>query len=329
MVNSMKIYKVLVYTAIFVIISFSVIYSYIFSNYPTNNASTFTKKRILLIASVYQNPYWQRIKNGAEDAANNRGCYIEYAGPQTLNMSEGLKIIDMGIATSVDGIITSVQEEKQYLPAIKKATDIGIPVITVDTDANLSERIAYVGTNNIEAGTSAAEELADISLTNAKIGIIMAGETNTSQVERVKGFKDYISNYPDMKVVAVESSNSDVIQAELAANKMMASHPEMDTLYCTSSVDGIGAARAVVDRNKVGKVNIVCFDDLPETLQFIKDGVIQASVVQKPYQMGYDSVSLMMDKLEGLKVNEVNLMGILIVRKDNVYNYNIEKGEMN
>ena len=97
----------------------------------------------MLLSYVYQNPYWQIIKKGAEDAAKNRGCIIEYDGPQTSSITESLRIFDMGIATSVDGIITYVQEEKHLIPDIKKAMKAGIPVITVDTDAKLSKRIAY------------------------------------------------------------------------------------------------------------------------------------------------------------------------------------------
>lgn len=325
----MRTYRILVYTAIFVIVIFSSIYSYLFGSNSSSISNIATQKRILLISSVYQNPYWQIIKRGADDAAHNRGCFIEYNGPQTLDTNASLKIFDMGIATSVDGIITSAQEEKQYIPMIKKAMNKGIPVVTIDTDAKKSSRIAYVGTNNIEAGNYAGQQLLEITFSKAKIGIVMAGMNTTSQVERVEGFKNYISDYPGMKIIAAESSNSDVIEAELVAKKMMNEHPEIDCLYCTSSVDGIGAARAVIDSNRKGKIKIVCFDDLPETLEFIKEGIIQASVVQKPYEMGFDSVNILVDKLEGKNISGEFPMGSIVVTKDNVYNYNLEKGEMN
>lgn len=325
----MKIYKTLIYTAIFVIVVFSVIFSFMFQNNNPIVTSVLSKKRILLLAQVYQNPYWQIIKKGAQDAANNRGCVIEYDGPQTPNINESLKIFDMGIAANMDGIITYVQEDKKYIPLINKAVNNGTPVITIDADAKQSSRMAFVGTNNIEAGNTAGQQLMEITLTKAKIGIIMAGKTTTSQVERVKGFKDYISGHSGISIVATASSNSDIIESELVARKMIEEHPEMDSLFCTNSVDGIGAARAVLDSNKKGKIIIVCFDDLPETLNYIKQDVIQASIVQKPYQMGYDSVNLMMDKLDGKKVNGEFFLGIIAVTKQNVYNYNIEKGVIN
>jgi ribose transport system substrate-binding protein len=325
----MKIYKILINAAIFVIVIFTVVYFYLISSGPTRASNTFVSKRILLIAQVYQNPYWQIIKKGAEDAAKNRGCAIEYDGPQTPSISEGLNILSMGIATSIDGVITYVQEEKKYIPVINKASGNGISVITIDADAKDSDRIAYVGTNNIKAGYSAGKQLADITGTKSNIGIIMAGETTTSEIERIKGFKDYISKNKGMRIISAGASNSDIVQAEIVAKKMIEKYPKINALYCTGSVDGIGAARAVINTSNKGKIKIVCFDNLPETLKFIKDDTIQASIVQKPYQMGYDSVNLMMDNLEGKKIGKEYLMGIIVVTKSNLYNYNAEKGEIN
>lgn len=325
----MKVYRILICSAIFVVASFLLTYSFMFKDTVNSTSYTFNKKRILLISNVYQNPYWQIIKKGAEDAANNRGCVLEYNGPQTMNIAQSLRIFDMGIATSVDGIITSVQDEKQYMPLIKKASAIGIPVITIDTDARNSKRIAYVGTNNIEAGYRAGQALARIAHMKANVGIITSGKTAMTQIERVNSFKDYISSYPGMEVVAIDSSNSDIVEAELVAKRMMDKHPEIDALYCTGSVDGIGAARAVVDSNRKGRIKIICFDDLPEIIDYIKQDIIHASVVQKPYQMGFDSVNLMIDKLEGQDVSGEFLMDTIVVSKDNINNYNIEKGEMN
>lgn len=300
-----------------------------FSGNPKSTGVSFEKKSILVLADVYQNPYWQIIKKGAEDAAINRGCVIEYNGPQTQNLADSLKIFDMGIASSVDGIITYIEQENSYNDIIKKATDRAIPVITLDADAKNSTRNAYVGTNNIEAGKEAGIQLTDITAGKSNIGIIMAGKTITSQVDRVKGFSDYIARDRGMNIVATESSDSDVIEAELVTKRILIEHPNINAIYCTSSVDGIGAARAVIEKNLVGKIAIVCFDDLPETLDYIKHGVITASIVQKPYEMGYDSVNLVMDMLEGKKSEGKYLMGILVVDKDNVNNYNTEKGEIN
>jgi ribose transport system substrate-binding protein len=325
----MKIYKILINTAMVVIVSFVLSYFYLVSSGSERSSNAVINKRILLISQVYQNPYWQIVKKGAEDAAKNRGCALEYDGPQTPSITESLNILNMGIATSIDGIITYVQEEKKYIPLINKASRNGISVITIDADAKDSDRIVYVGTDNIKAGYAAGKQLADITKAKSNIGIIMAGQTTASDIERVKGFKDYIKNNKGMKIISIGPSNSDIIQAEIVAKRMIQKYPKLNALYCTGSVDGIGAARAVLNTKNKGKIKIVCFNELPETIKFIDEDVIQASIVQKPYQMGYYSVNLMMDNLEGKKVTPNYLTGIVVVTKSNLYTYNKEKGEIN
>ena len=325
----MKIYRILIFTAIIILITFSGIFFFLLNNDNNKLVQIPNKRRILLLSHVYQNPYWQIVRKGAQDAAKNRGCIIEYDGPQTSSISESLRIFDMGIAARVDGIITYVQENNSYIPFIDKAVKNGIPVITVETDAKLSMRMDFVGTNNIEAGYSAGREMSEITYGKANIGIIMAGKTIKSQMERVTGFRNYIKADSNLKIIDIVSSNSDIIEAELVARKMIDNNPKLTAIYCTSSEEGIGAARAVIASEKKGQIAIVCFDDLPETLQHIKDGVIKVSIVQKPYQMGYDSVNLMMDKFEGKMQKGEFLMGIIVVTKENVNNYNMDKGVIN
>ncbi|MDP4088390.1 MAG: sugar-binding protein [Bacillota bacterium] len=278
--------------------------------------------RIALIAHVADNPYWDVVRKGAEQAARERGCTLEYYGSKTANVDEDLNLINMNIAARVNGIITYVQEEDKYAPAIDKGIGMGIPVITVDTDAKSSKRLAYVGTDNVEAGRQAGQVLWQKAGGYAKVGVIMAGFTTTNQMERVNGFKSYLTAKSGVGIVAEESSNSNELNAKLAAEKIISDHPEVNFLYCTSAEDGIGAAKAVVENGLQNKISIICFDDLPETLEYIRSGVIYASIVQRPYDMGYESVNMIMDKLSGKSLKEINITKTIAVTKSNVDSYN-------
>ena len=289
----------------------------------TEDKSTLNRNqpRIALIAHVKNNPYWMVVKKGAEAAAKERGCILEYYGSSTANVYEDLNLIDMNIAAKVDGLITYVQEEEKYTPSINKAIDKGIPVITVETDAKSSKRISYVGTDNAAAGRMAGEVLWQKTNGEANIGIIMAGLTTTNQVERVDGFKKFLATKSRLNIIATESSNSYELNAKLAAKKIISEYPEVNFLYCTSAVDGIGAAKAIVEEGLQGKVSIICFDDLPDTLTFIKNGTIYASIVQRPYDMGYESVNMIMDKIQGKAVKDYNITKTIVVTRDNVASY--------
>ncbi|KAJ49171.1 ribose transport system substrate-binding protein [Clostridium tetanomorphum] len=287
------------------------------------------KPKIVLLAHVYQNPYWSYVRKGAEYAAKERGAVIEYNGPQAASVKSGIKLIDMAIASNVSGIITYVQDEKEYTPYINKAISKEIPVITVDSDAKGSNRLAYIGTDNIRAGEKAAEELIDNIGQNGKVAIIMGGKEVKNQIERVKGFIDYLKQHSDIEVTTIESSGSYTLEAELATKKILKSNKTPNALFCSSALDGVGAAKAITDLNMAGKITVICFDDLPETVENIKKGIVHATIVQRPYEMGCRSVNMIMDKLQGKKLQKDYLTNVSVLNKSNIYNYSRYEGEQN
>ncbi|MBK1811829.1 sugar-binding protein [Clostridium sp. YIM B02505] len=285
------------------------------------------KPEIVLICHVKSNPYWQYIKAGAEKAAKERNAVVKVEGPDYANVDEGLKLINMAYAAKVSGIITYVQEESKYNSVINNVVDNGIPLITIDSDAEQSKRLAYVGTDNIGAGTEGAKEMIRQIGTEGNIGIVIGGKDVTNQKERVQGFKDYISNNSKIAIVSVESSDSYLLEAELAAKKILTKNYNIKALFCTSALDGVGAAKAVSSLGLVGKVKIVAFDDLPDTLQLIESGVISSTIVQKPYLMGYNAVNMIMDISQGKKVDKINLTGVQVVDRNNINEYKKKQGE--
>jgi ribose transport system substrate-binding protein len=285
------------------------------------------KPKLVLISHVYSNPYWQYIKAGAERAARERNAIVEFQGPDSASVDEGIKLINMAYAAKASGIIAYVQDEERYKPVINKVIDGDIPLVTVDSDAEKSKRLAYVGTDNIEAGRAGAKELIAQVGTEGKVAIIMGGKNVKNQIERVEGFKDYLSKNSKLTIEAIESSDSYLLEAELAAKKAMIDNWDIKAIFCTSALDGVGAAKAVSKLNMAGKVKIVCFDDLPETLEDIKKGVITSTIVQKPNLMGYKAVNIIMDIIEGKQTKGIFLTDVLVVRKDNVERYEIEQGE--
>lgn len=279
------------------------------------------KPKIVLISHVYSNPYWKQIRAGAEKAARERGVIIDFQGPDTASVEESIRFIKMAYAAKVSGIITYVQDETQYNDVINKVIEGGIPLVTVDSDAEKSKRLAYVGTDNVEAGRVGGREMIRQIGTEGKVAIIMGGKTVKNQRERVKGFRNYLEENSNIVIAAIESSDSYLLEAELAAKKILNEHPDVKALFCTSALDGLGAAKAVKSLGLVGKVKIICFDDLPETLDNIEKGVITSTVVQQPYVMGYKAVHIIMDNIEGKTTKGLFITDVLVVDKENLKEY--------
>lgn len=322
----MKLYKIMV-CIIALVIGVSIFtFSYMKFNTEVKVKNNDEKEpRIVLLSHIYDNPYWQIIKEGAEKAAKERGCHLEYNGPQAANIDENLRLFDMAVNAKADGILTYVQDEDPYTPHINNAIYSGIPVITIDSDAEKSMRYSYIGTDNVYAGRVAASVLLEGVKGDARIGIIIGGKV-TNQLQRVEGFKSYIENFTKAKIVDIESSDSYVVEAKIAAERMVRENPNINCLFCASALDGIGASDAVSDLKR-NDIVIVCFDNLPETLELIKRGEIYASIVQDPYDMGYKGVNLMMDCIEKKSIpKDKYLTEIKVIKKGNIEEYIKQKG---
>jgi len=281
------------------------------------------RPKIVLISHVKTNPYWINIKEGAERAAKERGAVIEFLGPTTASTEEGLKLFDMATSAKVSGIITYVQEEGKYKSQINSAMEKGVPVVTIDSDEEDSKRIAYVGTDNILAGQSAGAEMIKQIGTEGKVAIVMGGKDVKNQKERVEGFRNYITSNSNLKIIDTDSSDAMLLESEIITRKILNRNDNnINALFCTSALDGIGAAKAIKDLNDKGKVKIICFDDLEETLNNIKNGVVAATIVQKSNDMGYKAVNVIMDKIEKKSNNgQKFLTDVMVVNQSNINTY--------
>ncbi|WP_160689195.1 substrate-binding domain-containing protein [Clostridium sp. C2-6-12] len=281
------------------------------------------KPKIVLISHIKTNPYWINIKEGAERAAKERGAVIEFLGPTTASTEEGLKLFEMATSAKVSGIITYVQEEGKYKNKINSAMEKGIPVVTIDSDEEDSNRIAYVGTDNILAGQAAGAEMIKQVGTEGKVAIVIGGKEVKNQKERVEGFKNYITSNSNLKIVDVDSSDAMLLEAEIITRKILNRNDNnINALFCTSALDGIGAAKAVKDLNDKGKVKIICFDDLEETIKNINNDLVTATIVQKSDEMGYKAVNIIMDKIQNkTKEQQKILTDVKVVNKENINTY--------
>lgn len=280
------------------------------------------KPKIVLISHINTNPYWLSIKAGAERAAKERGAVVEFLGPMTANTEDGLKLFEMATSAKVNGIITYVQEEGKYKQKINSAIEKGIPVVTIDSDEEDSNRLAYVGTDNILAGQVAGKEMLKQIGKEGNVAIVMGGKNVKNQKERVDSFTEYINLNSNLKIVDTDSSDAMLLESEIITRKILNRNEKIDALFCTSALDGIGAAKAVKDLNYKDRVKIICFDDLEDTLNNIRNESVSATIVQRSDEMGYRAVNIIMDKIQGKSVkNFKSLTDVDVVDKSNINAY--------
>lgn len=254
-------------------------------------------RRIVLIPQELDNPYWRSIEQGAREAARKYGMELSYAGPFRIDPAEQSRLLEKAIAAKADAILLQGIGDPQYRELIDKASGRGIPVIAVDTDEPGSRRLAYVGTDNTEAGKRMGELVTQASGGAGTIGVLIGSEAANQRL-RLEGFRSVVGRYPKLAIAEVRSSNISRLQAAEQAAAMLHGHPQIGYLVGFSALDGPGMLEAA-GRVRPEGLRIFAFDDLPETTEGVRQCRIASSIVQQPRQMGYDAVALLHGYFQG------------------------------
>jgi ribose transport system substrate-binding protein len=245
------------------------------------------KEVYYLVATNVSLPYWETAIAGFKAAATQYGVTVKVAGPDTYDPQGELAEFQKAVAAKPAGILVSVSDAAVMQPGIDAAINAGIPVITMDSDAANSRRLYFIGTNNLEAGRLGGRRI--IGKLGGKGNVViftLAGQPNTE--ERLKGFKDAFAMQPGINIVEVIDIKGNASVAFDRAQVLLAQTgaKKIDAFVCLDSASGKLVADAIKRTGDTSR-ELVAWDVNPDTLQGIKDGIIDATVVQKPYTMGY------------------------------------------
>jgi ribose transport system substrate-binding protein len=245
------------------------------------------KEVYYLVATNVSLPYWETAIAGFKAAAAQDNVTAKIAGPDTYDPQGELAEFQKVVAAKPAGILVSVSDAAVMQPGIDAAVSAGIPVITIDSDAAASHRLYFIGTNNLEAGRLGGRRI--IAKLGGKGNVVfftLAGQPNTE--ERLKGFKDAFAMQSGINITEVIDIKGDASVAFDRTQALLAQtgSKKIDAFVCLDSASGKLAADAIKRTGDTSR-ELVAWDVNPDTLQSIKDGVIDAAVVQKPFTMGY------------------------------------------
>jgi ribose transport system substrate-binding protein len=255
------------------------------------SAQAKTNETYVMVSNVAAHPYWIDAKKGGEDAAAELGVKWVYTGPADFNTPAQVTTLEQIIQTRPAGIIVAALQPDAITAAINKAIAAGIPVVTVDTDAPKSNRMTYLGTDNYSAGVTMGKRMAEITNGKGKIGLAsVPGQFNLE--ERIRGIRDAIKDYPDMRLVTVVDDKNDDSATATATVAMLQANPDITVVGAINAV-GAGVASALRQTGKVGKVKAVLFDITDPIIAALEDGSVDSTLVQRTYMMSYLGVKLL------------------------------------
>lgn len=246
-----------------------------------------TKEVYYLVTANSALPYWQTAAAGFNRAATRFGVTAKVVGPDNYNPQAELTALQKAAAAKPAGILVSVSDAALLKPGIDAAIESGVPVITVDSDAASSRRLYFIGTNNLEAGRLSGRRVASKVVGKGNVVIFtLTGQPNTE--ERMNGFTEALANRQDLHIVDVIDVKGDLHLAFDRTQELLTltGDKKIDAFVCLESAAGKMVADAIKRAQATDRV-LVAFDVNQDTLDGIKAGVIEATIAQKPFTMGY------------------------------------------
>ncbi|SJZ36489.1 ribose transport system substrate-binding protein [Enhydrobacter aerosaccus] len=284
-------------------------------------ASQGADKKTLAFVVNGSSDFWKAAEAGVKKAQSELPNYnLVFKYPEQSSAAIQTRMMDDLVASGVAGIMVSAVDPKTMGDALNRVGS-QVALFTTDSDAPNSKRIAYIGSSNTDAGKQAGQLLLKALPNGGKcMGFVgLPGADNAR--ERIDGVKETIKG-SKIELIDVRADDIDQTRAKRNVEDMLTAHPEVNCMIGFYSYNTPSIYSVLKDAGKLGQITIVGFDEDPITLGGVKEGTIVGTVVQQPYEWGYQGMKDMAKYLEGDKsfipANHLIIVPTKIIDKTNV-----------
>jgi ribose transport system substrate-binding protein len=256
------------------------------SSEPATTGGDTSNQEYIYVSAMGNLEFFNAHKYGWKWAGEALGVKASYVGPAEYDMNAMVAAFDQAIAKKPAGICVFAVEPV-LSPSIDKATEAGIPVVTILGDLPESKRLAFVGSFQYDLGYTGGKAIAEALGGQGKVAILSIPGVGMFD-DREQGFRAAFEEYPGIEVVQVGDTKADTVTAVNVAKDIMQRHPDLAAFVGTDSTGGIGAGTAVKEAGKVGQVKVVAMDRNSDVLQLIKEGVLTGTVAQDDASMAFN-----------------------------------------
>lgn len=244
--------------------------------------------------------FFMAVHAGVRQAGSEFNFDIDWNGPnEETDHARQIQVVDAMVARRVTGLAISATDENTVAQAVQRAIDGGIPVSVFDSGVNAKGFLTFVATDNLAAGVTAADRLAQLVGERGKVGMVMHKPGGTSTMLREHGFQEAMAKHANVTIAARQYGMADRAKARAAAENMLSAHPDMAGIFASSEASSLGAMQAIESRGLRGKVKLITFDTSDSHVAALKAGTIDLMLVQDSHRMGYEAVKALALKLRG------------------------------
>lgn len=265
--------------------------------------------------------FWNIAEKGLRKAEKEFAVKVDMFRPLKGEVADQQRFLEDIMVQSFDGVAISPVNPDALTAMFDRVAE-KMPLVCHDSDAPKSKRNVYVGTNNIEAGRlagqTAVEALKAAGITKGKVAFFVGRMDMQNAIERKQGIDETLGKLQGLEFLPVYIDQTDRAKAKKNVEDALARYPDLVLTLGLWSYNGPCIAGAVTASSREKKPVIVTFDEEEEVLKGVKDGLIYATVVQQPYEFGYQSIRVLKELKEGKKVPPIVEVPILAVNKGNV-----------
>lgn len=273
--------------------------------------SAAAEERSLAFVVNAASDFWKLAEAGVNRAQEELPGYdLQFRYPAQGTAALQNALMDDLVAAGIDSIMISSVDPKTSIDAFNRVA-AQVPLFTTDSDAPQSDRIAYLGSSNtaagIQAGEIAVQAMPDGGKCMGFVGFLGADNA----VERIDGFRQAVAG-SGIELVDVRGDDVDFAVARRNVDDVLVANPEIDCMVGFYSYNPPRIYEALQAAGKLGEITVIAFDEDPITLGAVREGSFAGTVVQDPYQWGFQGMMLMAAYLDGDK-SQIPEDGLIIV----------------
>jgi len=277
---------------------------------------------IPVISKGFAFQFWQVVKQGVYQAAQDCGVGVDYVGPADETMvNDQLDMLSTALARKPSAIVFAALDTKAALPLLQQAQTAKIPIIAFDSGVANDIPVATAATDNSKAAALAADKMAELIGGSGEVAIIAHDQVSATGIGRRDGFVNEIkAKYPNITIVDIQyPAGGNVLPSDDAAKAVIAAHPNLKGIFGTNEGTAEGTVQAVTELKLApGKLVVIGYDSGKIQMDAIKSGLESGAITQNPYGIGYLSVEAAVKVLNGVAVTKTIDTGFFWYDKNNI-----------
>ena len=288
---------------------------------------------IAVIPKGTSHAFWQSIHAGAAKAGKELGVTIVWRGPLREDERESqISEVERFVTSRVSGMVLAPLDEVALAQPVADAKRNNIPVVVIDSGLKGNDYVSFVATDNRLAGRLAGEQLATLLHDKGRVVLLRYAEGSDSTLQREAGFLEAVQARPGLQVVSANQyGGADVegaykkSEALLSGLKRADGTLDVDGIFTPNESTTLAMMRVLVDNGWSGKVKFIGFDASESLLTGMRDGHLDAVVVQEPVKMGYLGVKTVVAHIHGEKVEPRIDTGVRLVSREHMDDADVQE----